>query len=336
MMTEAQPVNDGPASNSATTEAGDLRSAGRVLALEVAGLKALAKTLDSRFSHALDVMYAMDGRVIVTGMGKSGHIARKIAATLASTGTPALFVHPAEASHGDLGMITAEDVIIALSNSGETPELADLVTYAKRYSIPLIAITGRSESALGDAADVTLTIPDTGEACSLGLAPTTSTTVMLALGDCLAVAMLERRGFSPADFRVFHPGGRLGRRLLHVGDIMHVGDSVPLVPPGTSMADALIAMSAKGFGCTGIARPDRRLIGVVTDGDLRRHMSNDLTQQSVDDVMTRNPKTIGPDALASEALAVMNARTITNLFVVDDGLAVGIIHVHDCLRSGVA
>jgi len=313
----------------------DLASARRVLDLEAAGLRTLAGALDGRFREALDVIAAQPGRVIVTGMGKSGHVARKIAATLASTGTPALFVHPAEASHGDLGMITPDDAVVALSNSGETPELADLVTYAKRFAIPLIAITGRADSALAAAADVALVLPDTPEACPMGLAPTTSTTVMLGLGDCIAVALLERRGFSSADFRLLHPGGRLGRRLLHVADLMHSGDALPLAAPDAVMAEALITMTAKGFGCVGVVDADNRLLGVITDGDLRRHMARDLTGLGVREVMTREPKTIRPDTLAGEAVAVMNDCQITNLFVVDGGRAVGILHIHDCLRAGV-
>ncbi len=319
-----------------TQAASDRSAAQRVLELECAGLRALADQIDHSFTRALDVIAGARGRVIATGMGKSGHIARKLAATLASTGTPAMFVHPGEASHGDLGMITRDDAIIALSNSGETPELADILSYAKRHTIPLIAVTGVAASALASAADVVLVIPDTPEACPMGLAPTTSTTVMLALGDCLAVAMLERRGFSSADFRLLHPGGRLGRRLLHVSDIMHTGEALPLTAPDTRMAEALITMSAKGFGCLGIVDADRHLLGVITDGDLRRHMAPDLVDREAGTLMTRTPKTIRPDALASEAVALMNGRAITNLFVIDTNRVVGLVHVHDCLRAGVA
>jgi len=314
----------------------DLASARRVLALEMSGLEALARELDASFVAALDIIGRMTGRLIVTGMGKSGHVARKIAATFASTGTAALFVHPAEASHGDLGMITSTDVVVALSNSGETPEMADLVTYAKRFEIPLIAICGRDGSALAEAADVALILPDSVEACPMGLAPTTSTTVMLALGDALAVAMLERKGFSSDDFFVLHPGGKLGRRLLKVSDLMHGGDDLPVVGKDATMADALIAMTAKGFGCVGIVDEGEGLAGIITDGDLRRHMSPDLPSRTAADVMTTQPTTIRPDALASEALRVMNARSITNLFVVDGNRLVGVLHVHDCLRAGVA
>lgn len=314
----------------------DLDSARRVLRTEAGALEATAAGLNGDFVLALDLLTRMSGRVIVTGMGKSGHIARKIAATLASTGTPALYVHPAEASHGDLGMITKDDVVIALSNSGETPELADLLTYAKRFAIPVVAITGRAESALATAADVTLLLPEVAEACPMGLAPTTSTAVMLALGDALAVAMLERRGFSAADFRLLHPGGQLGKRLLRVSDVMHVGDALPVIGQQATMGEALITMSAKSFGCVGIVDGDGRLTGIITDGDLRRHMGAELIKQPVTAVMTKRPQTIPSDMLAGEALGIMNARAITTLFVVEDGRPLGIVHIHDCLRAGVA
>ncbi len=315
---------------------GDLESARRVLRLEAEALAALGRSLNDSFSRALDLMEAMKGRLIVSGMGKSGHIARKLSATFASTGTPALFVHPAEASHGDLGMITTEDLVVTLSNSGETPELADLVSYVKRFQIPMIAIVGKPDSTLGRAANVVLGLPEAAEACPLGLAPTTSTTLMLALGDCLAVAMLERKGFSSADFRVLHPGGKLARRLLRVTDIMHSGHALPLVSREARMSEALIEMTAKGFGCVGILDGDGRLEGVVTDGDLRRHMSENLAARSVLEIMTRRPKTIDADALASEALGFMNQNSITNSFVVTGKQPVGILHIHDCLRAGVA
>lgn len=315
---------------------GGLASARRVLRLEAQGVDALERSLDDSFVRALCLLETVTGRVIVTGMGKSGHVARKVAATLASTGTPASFVHPAEASHGDLGMITAHDAVLAFSNSGETSELADLVTYAKRFEIPLIGVTGRAESTLAKESSVALVLPDTPEACPMGLAPTTSTTVMLALGDALAVAMLERKGFSADDFRLLHPGGKLGQQLLRVGAIMHTGDAIPVVPPNLPMSEALLIMTAKSFGCVGIIGEDGRLQGIVTDGDLRRHINDNLTQVTTGQVMTANPKTIRPDALASEALGYMNSRSITNLFVVEDGRPVGIVHVHDCLRAGVA
>ncbi len=315
----------------------DLACAQRVLRLEAEGLEALARSLDGLFVEALDLLAGRTGRVVVTGIGKSGHVARKIAATLASTGTPALFVHPAEASHGDLGMIEAEgDAVIALSNSGETTELADLVAYAKRFHIPLIAITGRADSALARAADVALVLPASDEASPMGLAPTTSTTVMLALGDAIAVALLERKGFSPDQFHALHPGGRLGKTLLKVADLMHRGEDVPRVDGDTPMADALLVMTNKRLGCVAIVDGDGVLQGVITDGDLRRHMSPGLLDLRAADVMTRAPKTIGADALASEAVGLMNASAITNLFVVEDGRPVGILHIHDCLRAGVA
>ncbi len=315
----------------------DLACARRVLRLEAEGLEALARSLDEGFTEALDLLDGRTGRVVVTGIGKSGHVARKIAATLASTGTPALFVHPAEASHGDLGMIEPEgDAVIALSNSGETTELADLVAYAKRFHIPLIAITGRADSALAQAADVALVLPASDEASPMGLAPTTSTTVMLALGDAIAVALLERKGFSPDRFHALHPGGRLGRMLLKVADLMHRGEEVPLASGDTAMADALLVMTNKRFGCVAIVDGDGVLQGVITDGDLRRHMSPGLLDLRAAEVMTRAPRTIGADALASEAVGLMNSNTITNLFVVEDGRPVGILHIHDCLRAGVA
>ena len=315
----------------------DIEAARRVLATEISGLTALAKSLDRAFVEAIDALAAVQGRVIVTGMGKSGHIARKIAATLASTGTPALFVHPGEASHGDLGMIAPGDAVIALSNSGDTAELADILAYTRRFRIPLIAMTRRSESALADAADVALVLPASAEACSLGLAPTTSTTMMLALGDAIAVALLERRGFSAEDFQALHPGGQLGQQLLRVADIMHEGAAVPLVKRGASMADTILIITAKSFGCAGVTDEAGRLIGIITDGDLRRHMGTALLAERVETVMTPTPKTIRPQALAAEALGQMNAQAITSLFVVDDAWRpLGILHIHDLLRVGVA
>lgn len=313
-----------------------LASARRVLRLEAAGIEALSRSLNDTFVQALALLTEVTGRVIVTGMGKSGHVARKMAATLASTGTPSTFVHPAEASHGDLGMITHHDAVIAFSNSGETPELADLVNFAKLYQIPLVGITGRAGSTLATAADVTLLLPETPEACPMGLAPTTSTTVMLALADAIAVAMLEHKGFSADDFHVLHPGGKLGRRLLRVGVIMHKGEGLPLAHRDTPMSDVVLTMSSKGFGCVGIVdEASGRLVGVITDGDLRRHMQDNLLQLRASEVMNTNPKAIRPDALASEALGFMHGRSITTLFVVEDGRPVGIVHLHDCLRAGV-
>jgi len=312
-----------------------LESARRVLKLEAEGIAALDAALGDRFVDALEILYTAKGRVIVTGMGKSGHVARKIAATLASTGTPAQFVHPGEASHGDLGMIVPADVVLALSNSGETSELRDLLQYTRRFGIPLIAITGRANSTLDEMADVTLLLPTTPEACPMGLAPTTSTTVSLALGDALAVALLERRGFSPDDFHILHPGGKLGQSLLRVADLMHKGDSVPICDAGMAMAEAIPYMTAKSFGCVAVVDADGNLAGVVTDGDLRRHMQEGLLDRTAGDVMTATPKTIRPQALAAEALALMNAHSITGLFVVEAGRPIGIIHIHDCLRAGI-
>jgi arabinose-5-phosphate isomerase len=314
----------------------DLESAARVLRLESAGLHALAACLDQSFSRALDIIEAIDGRVVVTGMGKSGHIARKIASTLASTGTPALYVHPGEASHGDLGMIDQRDAVFALSYSGETPELSDLVEYTRRFKIPLIAVTGRAESALNSAADIVLQLPDSEEACPMGLAPTTSTTVMLALGDAIAVALMNRKGFTVDEFRLRHPGGQLGKRLLKVSDIMHGREDMPMVAPETVMSDVLLEMTKKSFGCVGVSADGETLAGIITDGDLRRHMSGDLVSRAAREVMTAGPRTIEPDALASEALQIMNDRKITTLFVVENDRLCGILHIHDCLRAGVA
>jgi arabinose-5-phosphate isomerase len=321
------------------TARADLDVARAVLGTEAAGLRALAAGLDDRFTRAVELLDDATGRVVVSGMGKSGHVARKIAATLASTGTPALFVHPAEASHGDLGMIVAGDVVLALSNSGETAELADLVAHSRRFGLKLIGITARDGSALANAADVALLLPAAAEACPMGLAPTTSTTMQLALGDALAVALLTRRGFTAGDFRQFHPGGKLGARLRRVRELMHVGEAVPLAPPDTPMDCALLLITEKRFGCLGITGPGGQLVGVITDGDLRRAMGPDLLARRAHEVMTTSPRTIGPEALAAEALHVMNARErlITSLFVVDAaGWPVGILHVHDLLRAGIA
>jgi arabinose-5-phosphate isomerase len=317
----------------------DLDVARAVLSTEAAGLRALAAGLDDSFTRAVKLLDGATGRVVVSGMGKSGHVARKIAATLASTGTPALFVHPAEASHGDLGMIVPGDVVLALSNSGETAELADLVAHTRRFGLKLIGITARDGSALATAADVALLLPAAAEACPMGLAPTTSTTMQLALGDALAVALLTRRGFTAVDFRQFHPGGKLGARLRRVRELMHVGEAVPLAPPDTLMDRALLLITEKRFGCLGITDPGGRLVGIITDGDLRRAMGPDLLVRRAAEVMTTSPRTIGPEALAAEALHVMNARErlITSLFVVDTGgRPVGILHVHDLLRAGIA
>ncbi len=314
----------------------DLINARKVLEIEADGLHALAMTLGDSFIHALDILANVRSRVVVSGMGKSGHIGHKIAATLASTGTPAFFVHPGEASHGDLGMITADDAVLALSNSGETNELADLVAHCKRFEIPLICITSCADSALSRAATASLVLPDSPEACPMGLAPTTSTTLTLALGDALAVALLERKGFSPADFHVLHPGGKLGRKLLKVSDLMHSGNELPGVAEDMKMSDVILEITAKRFGCAAVIDRNGDLKGVITDGDLRRHMGEGILQRSAEQVMTTTAKTIGPDALASEAVALMNSNSITSLFVVDCNHVLGILHVHDCLNAGVA
>ena len=315
----------------------DLDVARRVLRLESDALSVLADSLDGQFVAALDLLEAVDerGRVIVTGMGKSGHVARKLAATLASTGTPAHYVHPGEASHGDLGMVTRVDLLLALSNSGDTVELADILAHAARLAVPIIAITGKGSSSLGDAATLTLVLPSAVEACPMGLAPTTSTTMAMALGDALAVALLQRRQFSAADFKRLHPGGVLGRRLLWVRDIMRTGEAMPLVGLATPMSEVLLVMTQRSLGCAGVLDGSDRLAGIITDGDLRRHMSARLVGETAGRVMTRNPRTIRPQALAAEAIATMNDGKITNLFVVDEERLVGIVHLHDCLRAGL-
>jgi arabinose-5-phosphate isomerase len=312
----------------------------RVLRLEAEALAGFADSLDESFAQAVETILKARGRVIVSGMGKSGHVARKIAATFASTGTPAQFVHPAEASHGDLGMLTREDVALVLSNSGETPELRDIVAHTRRFRIPLIGVASRPGSALLLASDVELVLPNAPEACPVGLAPTTSTTLTLALGDALAVALMERRDFTLDHFRTFHPGGKLGAMLVKVRDLMHVGAAMPLVDASASMRDVLLEMSAKGFGVAGVRDAEGRLAGIVTDGDLRRHMDG-LLDHNAGEVATADPRSIGPDALASEAVARMNEdRPVTCLFVLPEGQGkrapLGLVHIHDCLRAGVA
>ncbi|GAB5470658.1 MAG: KpsF/GutQ family sugar-phosphate isomerase [Rhodospirillales bacterium] len=313
-----------------------LSSAKRVLRLEAEALQALERQVDESLIQAMDAVTAITGRVIVTGMGKSGHIARKIAATLASTGTPSLYVHPGEASHGDLGMIGRDDAVLALSNSGNTAELADIVAYTRRFQIPLVAVTARSDSQLAEQADVCLLLAKAPEACPLGLAPTTSTTMMLALGDALAVGLLERRGFSQEDFQVFHPGGSLGAKLMRVSDLMHKADRLPLCGQDTAMGEAILIMSSKPYGCIGIVDEAGQLIGIVTDGDLRRHMGPNLLNLTAGAIMTAAPKTIRARALAAEALQVMDSFKITTLFVVEDDKPLGLIQLYDCLRAGLA
>ena len=315
----------------------DREVAERVLRAEAEALTLLARSLDTSLPRAISIMLAARGRVVVTGIGKSGHIGRKIAATLASTGTPSCFVHATEASHGDLGMVALGDVLLALSNSGKTTELADIIGYSRRFGIPLVCITANASSPLAEQSDVVLLLPKAEEACSMVEAPTTSTTMMLALGDALAVALLERRGFSSDEFRDLHPGGALGRRLVRVSDIMHRDDEVPLARPETPTSEAVLVMTAKAFGCVGIVDAAGHLAGIVTDGDLRRHMDSDLLGRPVSEIMTGNPRTIRPGALAAEALHMMNTaeKPFTSLFVAEDGKPVGILHMHDCLRAGV-
>ena len=319
-----------------TSSSTDLLATGqRVIRREAGALETLAGALGDSFAAAVTLLMAAKGRVIVSGMGKSGHIARKIAATFASTGTPAHFVHPAEASHGDLGMVAEGDVLLVLSNSGETPELADILAHSKRFGIQLIGVAGREGSTLMRQADVAILLPQVPEACETGIVPTTSTTMTLALGDALAIALMEHRAFTPDHFRVFHPGGKLGARLLKVRDLMH--DNPPLVPEDTPMGEVLVEISRKGFGVVGVTDAAGALAGIITDGDLRRHLDG-LMSHTAGEVMTRSPRTIRTEALAGEALAVMNDRKITCLLVTepDSRKAIGILHVHDCLRAGVA
>jgi arabinose-5-phosphate isomerase len=328
------------ANSSGTDSVNDaVQSALRTLETEGSGISAIAGALQgplgTAFAATVELIRQAKGRVIVTGLGKSGHVARKIAATLASTGTPAFFVHAAEAGHGDLGMITADDVILALSWSGEQPEMKTLITYAKRFRIAVIAMTAEGDSTLSQAADIALTLPKAREACPHNLAPTTSSLMLLALGDALAIALLEGRGFTSVDFSVLHPGGKLGAMLKYVRDLMHTGEAVPLKPLGTKMSDALVEMTSKGFGCVGIVDARGTIAGIVTDGDLRRHMGPDLMAVQVDDVMTKNPKTIRGDLLASEALEILNSSKITALIVTEASKPVGIVHLHDILRAGV-
>lgn len=317
-----------------------IASALRTVATEQAGVEALAEALENGlaapFAQAVEMISGIEGRLIVTGVGKSGHIGSKIAATLASTGTPAFFVHPAEANHGDLGMIARDDAIIAMSWSGESKELMGIVAYSRRFSIPLIAVTAGETSALARAADVVLLLPRAPEACPHGLAPTTSTLLQLVMGDALAIALLEARGFTPDHFRTFHPGGQLGANLTQIREIMHVGDRLPLVVAGTGMQDAILELSRKGFGCVAITDVDGALVGIITDGDIRRHIGSNLLAMTVDQVMTRGPKTATPDTLVATALQTINNSAITSLMVVEGRKPVGLIHLHDLLRIGAA
>jgi len=317
-----------------------LVSAERTLETEIAGLSAvraaLKNGLAAPFRQTCELIQRSQGRVVVTGIGKSGHIGTKIAASLASTGTPAFFVHASEASHGDLGMITENDVVIALSWSGETQELAGIVSYTRRFKVPLVAITSRKDSTLGRAADIVVALPAVTEACPHGLAPTTSALIQLAIGDALAVALLEGRGFTAQDFRVFHPGGRLGASLKTAKDIMHSGDRLPLVPATTPMSEGIVLMTQRGFGVLGVTDELRQLIGIITDGDLRRHVSSNLLEKSAGEIMTRSPKTVSPDTLSATILELVNSLSITSVFVIEDGRPVGIVHLHDLLRIGAA
>ncbi|HWF63118.1 MAG TPA: KpsF/GutQ family sugar-phosphate isomerase [Rhizomicrobium sp.] len=330
VKTKLQAVESSPVS--------DLSAARRVLRFAADALTSLGDSLDGEFTRAVDTLLKAQGRVMVSGMGKSGHIARKIAATLSSTGTPAYFVHPAEASHGDLGAITRQDVLMMLSWGGETAELSDLITYAKRFGIPLIGIASNADSTLMQAADVKLALPRAPEACPMGLAPTTSTTMMLGLGDALAVALMERKGFNADQYRDLHPGGSLGRALIRVSDLMHGGDEMPLAREDATMREVLLAMAEKRFGCVGIVNSDGALTGIITDGDLSRHIDGDnFLARPARQVMTKNPKIAHPDQLAAEALAFMNEKKITRLFVLPEGSRqpIGILHIHDCLRAGL-
>ncbi|UPJ58055.1 KpsF/GutQ family sugar-phosphate isomerase [Bradyrhizobium sp. 192] len=317
-----------------------VESALRTLETESGGINALAAALrgplGATFAKAVDLIRYAKGRVIVTGLGKSGHMGRKIAATLASTGTPAFFVHAAEAGHGDLGMITTDDVIMALSWSGEQPEMKNLVNYSARFAIPMIAVTSNAASSLGQAADLVIELPKAREACPHNLAPTTSTLMQAAIGDALAIALLEGRGFTALEFAHFHPGGKLGAMLKFVRDYMRTGAEIPVKPLGTKMSDAVVEMSAKGLGCVCIVNAANEVAGIITDGDLRRHMRPDLLTASVDDIMTKQPKTVPPSMLATEMIEVLNTRKITTLVVTEAGKVVGIVHLHDLLRAGVA
>ena len=315
----------------------DIESANRTIDKEIEALNIMRKGLDDELIKTLDLMQHIKGRVIVTGMGKSGHIGTKIAATLASTGTPSFFVHPAEASHGDLGMLTENDCVLAISNGGESKELSDIIVYCKRYGIPLIAMTKNPNSSLGKAGDYLLRLPDCGEACPLGLAPTSSTTATAVLGDILAVCLLERKGFSKTDFKQRHPGGKLGAFLQKVSDLMHTGIEMPLISDSADMQKALLEMTSKMLGCVGIVDKENHLLGIITDGDLRRFMSGNILQMKATEVMTRNPKTTRPDVLVAEAVNIMNTKKITQLFVIDEeNHPLGLIHLHDCLHAGVA
>ena len=316
----------------------DIESACRTIEKEIEALRVMEKGLDDNLTKALDMMQSAKGRVIVTGMGKSGHVGKKIAATLASTGTPSFFVHPAEASHGDLGMLTSDDVVIAISNGGESKELSDILIYCKRYGIPLISMTKNKDSTLGKAGDILLKLPDAAEACPLGLAPTSSTTATIVFGDILAIALMERKGFSSSNYKQRHPGGKLGAILQKVSDLMHTGDEMPILEENANMRQIIVTISSKMLGCVGIVNNDGNLVGMITDGDLRRamgsSMDSDLFNKTAKEIMTKNPKTTTPDTLVAETVNVMNSKGITQLFVVEHDKPIGVIHMHDCLRMG--
>ena len=314
----------------------DINSAVRTVNMEIDTIEKLRDGLDSTLTQALNLMQNAKGRIIITGMGKSGHIGKKIAASLASTGTPSFFVHPAEASHGDLGMITEDDVVIAISNSGESKELVDILNYCKRFGISLIAITKNPESSLGKAGDIVLKLPNNGEACPLGLAPTSSTTATLVLGDVLTTAMIERSGFSKEDFNARHPGGKLGSILQRVSDLMHTGEEMPILEEHSDMQHVLLEMTSKRLGCVGFINQSGELTGMLTDGDLRRCLSPKILEEKAINIMTKNPKTISKEVLASEVIKIMHEKKITNMFVIEDKKPIGVIHIHDLLNNGVA
>ena len=315
----------------------DRISALRTIDIEMEAISRLKDSVAlANLTKALDLMQSSNGRIIVTGMGKSGHIGKKIAASLASTGTPSFFVHPAEASHGDLGMITEEDVVIAISNSGESKELVDILNYCKRFGIKIIAITKNAESSLGKAGDVVLELPKYDEACPLGLAPTSSTTATLVLGDILTVGMIERRGFSKEDFNLRHPGGKLGSILKRVGDLMHTGQAMPILDENSNMQAVLLEMTSKCLGCVGFINQDGIFTGMLTDGDLRRCLSPSILEEKAINLMTKNPKTVSKDMISAEALKIMHDKKITNMFVLENQHPIGVIHIHDLLNNGVA
>ena len=315
----------------------DRESALRTIEMEIETISKLKDSVALKnLSLALDLMQNAQGRIVVTGMGKSGHIGNKIAASLASTGTPSFFVHPAEASHGDLGMITENDVVIAISNSGESRELADIINYCKRFGIKIISITKNAESTLGRAGDVVLELPKNGEACPLGLAPTSSTTATLVLGDILTIGLIDRKGFSKEDFNVRHPGGKLGSILKRVGDLMHVGQAMPILDENSNMQAVLLEMTSKCLGCVGFVNQNGDLTGMLTDGDLRRCLSTSILEEKAINLMTKNPRTVSKDMISAEALKIMHDKKITNLFVLDGSKPIGVIHIHDLLNNGVA